>query len=93
MHIVKGLTDRGLPPEVASRIVNETQSLLKKARGEKHKKRMTRGALWTIAGLVLTCGSYVFASEAGGSYVLCYGAIIFGLIDFFVGLIGWLGSQ
>jgi len=92
MFIVKELTNRGLQSEVASRIVNETQSLLKKARGEKHKKRMTRGALWTIAGLVLTCGSYLFASD-GGSYVLCWGAIIFGLIDFFVGLIGWVSSQ
>ena len=69
------------------------QGLLKKARGEKYRKRMTRGALWTLAGIILTCGSYVFASEAGGSYVLCGGAIIFGLIDFVAGLIGWFFSQ
>jgi hypothetical protein len=91
--IVKELTDRGLQPEVASRIVTETQRLLKRARGEKYKKRMTRGLLWTVAGLVLTCGSYAFADQLGGSYVLCWGAIIFGIIDLLVGLIGWLSSQ
>jgi hypothetical protein len=93
LYIVKELTNRGLQPEVASRIVSETQGLLKKARGEKYRKRMARGALWTIAGLILTCGSYAFASESGGSYVLCWGAIIFGLIDFIAGLIGWVFSQ
>jgi len=93
LFIVKELTDRGLQPDVASRIVGETQSVLKKARAEKYRKRMARGALWTIAGVILTCGSYIFASETGGSYLLCYGAIIFGLIDFVVGLIGWVSSQ
>ncbi len=93
LFIIKELTNRGLQPEVASGVVNQTQGLLKKARGEKYKKRMTRGLLWTVAGLVLTCGSYFFASQIGGSYVLCYGAIIFGIIDFVVGLIGWLSSQ
>jgi hypothetical protein len=54
---------------------------------------MVRGLLWTIAGSVITCGTYIFASDLGGRYVLCYGAIILGVIDFLAGLIGWLTSR
>lgn len=91
--VVKLLVDRGVTPAIASRIVSETQQAFKNARAEKYRKRMIRGLIWTAAGIVLTCGSYVFASSQGGQYVLCYGAIIFGFIDFLVGLVGWLSSK
>jgi len=87
------LIKRSLPPELAKQLVASTQSALKKYRTEKYRKRMTRGALWTISGLVVTCGSNIFASDLGGSYVLCWGAIIFGIIDFLIGLIGWLSNK
>jgi len=91
--IIKELTNRGAHPEVAASVVNETQQLLNKARAEKHKKRMTRGLIWVVLGTVFTCASYAFASELGGSYVLCYGAIILGIFDFLAGLAGWLFSK
>ena len=88
--VEKSLVSRGTSPETAKTVVKDAGYAVRKARREKYKKRMTRGLLWTIAGLVITCGTYVFASELGGRFVLFYGAIIFGFIDFVIGLIGWL---
>lgn len=61
----------------------------KRALAEKHKKRMTRGLLLAVAGIVITGLTYSCASE-GGYYMICWGAILFGLIDFAVGLVNWL---
>jgi len=91
--LVKELTLRGVSQANAEKIVSETERMLGKARGEKYRKRMFRGLLWTIAGIIITCGTYLFAEDLGGQYVLCYGAIIFGVIDFLAGLIGWIFSR
>ncbi len=91
--IERELINRSVPPELAKQIITSTQRALKKGSGEKYRKRMVRGILWTVAGVIVTCGSYMFASDLSGSYLLCWGAIIFGLIDFFVGLFGWLANK
>jgi hypothetical protein len=56
-----------------------------KAQREAAKKRMMAGALWTIGGLVITAITYV-AAEGGGTYVIMWGAMVFGVIQFFRGL-------
>ncbi|TET84798.1 MAG: hypothetical protein E3J37_03060 [Anaerolineales bacterium] len=56
---------------------------------EKNKNRIIRGLVWTIAGIAITWGSYM-ASEEGGTYLICGGAVIFGIIDLLAGLFGWL---
>lgn len=91
--ITRELTGLGAEPGHAGKIVAETQEVLRRARGEKYKKRMTRGLLWTIAGAVITCATLAFADQLGGQYLLCYGAIIFGVIDFLAGLFGWIFSR
>jgi hypothetical protein len=49
---------------------------------------MALGAIICIIGLVVTIGSYAAASgsSGGGSYVIAWGAIVFGAIRFFKGL-------
>ena len=90
--IVKKLIDQGVTPATADQIVIETQKVFKKALAEKNKKRMTRGLIWTVVGIVLTCGTLAFSDKLGGG-VLFWGAIVFGFIDFIAGLIGWLSNQ
>ena len=90
--IVKKLIDQGVTPATADQIVMETQKVFKKALLEKNKKRMTRGLIWTVVGIVLTCGTLAFSDKLGGG-VLFWGAIVFGFIDFIAGLIGWLSNQ
>jgi hypothetical protein len=91
--VEKLLVSRGASLETAKTIVKDAQYAVKKARREKYKKRLTRGLIWTILGVLVTCGTYAFASELGGKFVLFYGAIIFGFIDFIIGLIGWLANS
>jgi hypothetical protein len=88
--VEKLLVGRGASPETAKTVVMDAQYAVKKAQREKYKKRMTRGFLWSVAGVVITCGTYVFADSLGGRYYLFYGAVIFGLIDLVAGFIGWL---
>jgi len=91
--VIRKLTDQGVTPAVANRIVSETQKVFNKAKAAKSKKRMTRGLIWTVVGIVLTCGTMAFASSLGGKYILFYGAIIYGIIDFTAGLVGWLSNK
>ena len=91
--VEKLLVSQGTSPEFAHRVVAETNQALKKARRTKSKKRMIRGSLWTVGGIIVTALTYAFASQLGGTYFIFYGAIIFGLIDFFVGLAGWTADR
>jgi hypothetical protein len=90
--VEKLLVDQGALPETAKTIIQDARYLIRKGHRAKYKKRMTRGFLVIIVGIVLTCGTYTFAYNFGGSYFLFYGAIIYGLIDFAIGLIGWLAN-
>ena len=89
-NVEKLLINRGASPEIAKTIVKDAQDAVRKMRREKYKKRMLRGLAWTIVGAVITCGTYVFADSLGGKFVLLYGALIFGIIDFVAGLFGWI---
>jgi hypothetical protein len=51
---------------------------------------MLVGGAFFVVGLIVTIGSYSSASSGGGTYYLCWGAIIFGLIQFIQGLIQFL---
>jgi len=91
--VEKLLVSQGTSPDFAHRIVTETNKALKKAHREKAKKRMIRGSLWTVGGIIVTILTYMFASQLGGTYFIFYGAIIFGFIDFIIGLAGWIADR
>ncbi|EYF00660.1 Hypothetical protein CAP_0351 [Chondromyces apiculatus DSM 436] len=55
---------------------------------EVHAKQMLVGAAWGIGGVVVT-GVSLLSAEGGGSYVVAYGAIVYGLVTFIRGLAGW----
>lgn len=52
---------------------------------EQAKKNMIYGGLWAVGGTVVTVATMASASD-GGHYVVAWGAIIFGAIQFFRGL-------
>lgn len=91
--VVKKLTEQGVTTATAEQVVAETQKLLNKAVADKHKKRMSRGLVWLVIGIILTCGTMAFSDSMGGKYVFFYGAIIWGFIDFIIGLFGWLSNR
>lgn len=74
------------PPQPAISQSSQTES------PGRHIRRMIFGLLWTIGGIVVTVGTYLSAAQNpnGGRYFIAWGAILFGVLDFFVGLAGWI---
>ena len=85
--IEKNLVARGLDAETAATVVRNLQEARSKALAEAGGKNMLYGALWCVGGIVVTAVTYQSASgRGGGSYVVAWGAILFGAIQFVQGL-------
>src|SRR5579884_2844128 len=85
--VEKALVEQGLSAEAAGIVVQNTRDALANAKSSAGQKNMLYGALWCIGGIVVTVGTYgAAASSGGGSYVVAWGAIIFGAVQFFRGL-------
>ena len=80
------LIEQGLTAEEADIVISNLQAQMREAKRSVSNKNMIYGALWLIGGLLVTVITYSAASESGGTYVITYGAIIFGAIQFFIGL-------
>lgn len=50
------------------------------------KKNLLVGALFTVGGLALTLATYLTSSNTGGSYIIAWGAVIFGVLQVVQGL-------
>lgn len=64
-----------------SRIKSGTPSMQEVRRSEENQQKMMIGGLIFSVGLVVTIISYAGA-QGGGTYIVAYGAIIFGAIQF-----------
>jgi hypothetical protein len=49
-------------------------------------RNMAIGAIVCVVGIVITAATYSAASSGGGHYVVAWGAIIFGAVQFLKGL-------
>lgn len=81
-QVEAALVQRGLGQEAASGVVVN----LVQARDKAAKKNMLFGALWCVGGIIVTVVTLSMAMEGGGTYIVAWGAIIFGAIQFFRGL-------
>ncbi|MDQ6472377.1 hypothetical protein RB619_17150 [Flavobacterium sp. LHD-80] len=72
------LTEQGLSSEVAALIVENLEIEIQEAKYEKARKDMVYGALWFCGGTILTFADIGF---------IFWGAILFGGIQFFKGVI------
>ncbi len=100
--IVEMLIKQGWQPGNAQQYVANVQASLTRYRASnvhrsqlanQYARHMIFGLLWAVGGTVITVATYSAASNGGGRYVIAWGAIVFGIIDFFRGLIGWLGNR
>src|SRR5712692_7157482 len=86
--IEKSLIERGMGAQAAATVVNNLAQAKAKALKDAGRKNMLYGAMWCIGGIVVTALSYrAAANSGGGRYVLAWGAILFGGIQFFRGMI------
>lgn len=84
------LIETGLRAEDADVVIANLQNQYKQEKREAGNKNMLYGALWCVGGLLVTILTYSAASD-GGTYVVAWGAVIFGAIQFFKGLFQRLG--
>jgi len=95
--IVKELVKQGWPKETASNFVAETKSAIDDYKHTPEgriimlsaaKRHMLYGLMWCGGGSLITYLTYSAASE-GGLFLVFWGAILWGIIDFFRGLLNW----
>lgn len=81
------LIEQGLDTETAGIVVSNLVAARSDAIRGAGNKNMLYGALWCVGGLVVTVWTYsAAASSGGGTYVVAWGAILFGAIQFFRGV-------
>mgnify|MGYP007059382643 CR=1 FL=1 len=96
-QVQQELVTAGLPPKAAVAVVNSVRNqqtgqtnLSGPPRKQGHSSSgvndMVVGAIIALIGIVITGVTFALA-EGGGTFVVAYGAIIFGGIQFFKGLI------
>lgn len=58
----------------------------------RHVRNMGVGLLMLVIGILITAATYSFASsgEGGGTYLVCYGPIFFGVVRLVSGFFGWI---
>lgn len=84
-EITDMLVAKGFNQSDAYTFVNDVEQVVFKDKKKKANKNMLYGAMWCVGGIIVTVASYS-ASSGGGRYVIAWGAIIFGAIQFFKGL-------
>ncbi len=93
-EVQKHLIDKGLDPADVAKVVKSRAALnlmktMEPSRSSPAKsgqKDMIVGAVWCLGGIVVTAVTYR-AALAGGTYLVAWGAIVFGAIQFARGLL------
>jgi len=97
-RIVRDLVKAGWEVGPATSFVEAIEESMEEARqtpdgrramAAAYARHMVYGALWATGGTVATVWTYA-AAASGGTYFVAWGAILWGVIDFFRGLGGWL---
>ena len=97
--IVEELIEHGWPEGSANQFVNDIEQTVVvfknspegRQLADAYARHMTYGILWIVGGTIVTVATYQAAfASGGGTYIIAWGAILFGIIDFFRGFFGWL---
>jgi hypothetical protein len=92
-QIEKILTKQGLKPETAATVVGDLEQIKSRAHRETGQRMMLAGAFWCVAGVVVTALTYsVAASAGGGSFLVAWGAIVYGGIQIVRGFVEFVKS-
>ena len=78
------LIEKGLDPGAASIVVRNVFSWRAMAIHKAAGRNMLYGALWCLGGLLITLLTFSAAGE-GGRFLVAWGAVLFGALQFFRG--------
>lgn len=86
-QVEQALLEKGLDAESAKIVTTNVLKMRSDAISAAGKKNMLYGLLWCIGGAIVTAATYQMAANSpnGGSYVVTWGAIVFGGIQFLRG--------
>jgi len=86
-QVEQALVEKGLDSESASIVAANVFRMRGDAISAAGKKNMLYGLLWCVGGAIVTAATYQVAANSpnGGSYVVAWGAIVFGGIQFLRG--------
>jgi hypothetical protein len=85
-EIEAALTERGLSAEKAATVANDLEQRTASAAKIAGRKNMLYGSLWCAGGVAATAATYRAAGD-GGTFVIAWGAMLFGGIQFIRGLL------
>lgn len=77
---------KGLDRDSAASVVDDLLEMRSEALRRAGNQRMLRGAVVCILGIGVTVATYSLAAN-GGTYMVAWGAMIFGAVDFIRGLV------
>lgn len=79
------LREQGLDTESVTTITSSLRAEFVAYQREEARKNMLHGGLWLLGGCAVTGVTFALASD-GGSYVMTWGAVIFGGFQFLKGV-------
>jgi hypothetical protein len=85
-YLINLLTENGMDAEEATTTLGKMRIDLAQTKVDKAKREIRNGGLWCGGGLLVTLISYAAVSQGGGSYLVCWGAVIFGALQLFKGI-------
>jgi uncharacterized membrane protein YiaA len=93
-QVEEALVAKGITKEAAAMVVSNLAKVRTNASRQSAIRLMGIGGVVCILGIIITVGSYSAAasSSSGGSYVVAWGAIVFGAIQFVRGLSRYRGG-
>jgi hypothetical protein len=87
------LTEIGVNPNAAASLVDDIEQSRARIRQAAAKRNMAIGAAWCFGGVVVSVLTFQAAANAGGgTYLIAWGAILFGGFQFIRGLM-LLGAE
>jgi hypothetical protein len=86
-EIEASLTQRGLDTAEAAGVVDELKRVKAETRKVAAQKNMFYGAFWCIGGIAVTVLTYQTAADMGGGrFIIAWGAMLVGAIQFLRGV-------
>lgn len=88
-QIIDSMAEQGYTRDEAAGIVGHVNIQYRQAMAKAGRKKMLVGFLWAAGGGAVTAFTYLSSSN-GGTYVVAWGAMIFGVYDIIRGLLVWV---
>jgi hypothetical protein len=85
-ELQRKLVNEGIDPSAAPSIIAAADSVVVEAKRRDINGRTLSGFLLFAVGIVITAATYTGAESTGGPYIVAWGAVVYGLMQFVRGI-------